>query len=347
MPIIANFQTDIATFAGEFGYGILGGLAWAALRRVHALATLTLTPSHFMLRRLRDRGFVDQRLWVRGVDHEVFRPARYSSRTRAWLLGKSFEETRSDARDETKKRLAKPVGLAVMPSTSSVSYRQQQRHHQAQRRSHQSLVSSPLVPAQQPSRIQHSPLQLSASSSPLLALYVGRLAPEKHVDLLLQTAQLPGVHLAIVGDGPSRTELERLFAGTHTRFFGMLGGEMLPQVYASADVFVFTGTTETAGNVVREALASGTPAILPNAGGVVDMVIDGFNGFLCEPEGPAFAKHVTRLRDDRALLARIKAQTAEFGRNVIPSWQDVMEALEHYYDEAKTLASQKKSTIKN
>lgn len=120
--------------------------------------------------------------------------------------------------------------------------------------------------------------------APLL-LYVGRLATEKRVDWLRPVLEaLPETRLAIVGDGPVRLDLEDGFAGTPTVFTGYLEGDDLAQAYASADVFVFPSANETFGNVVLEAMASGLPVVASRAGGPVDHVADGENGFLIDPE---------------------------------------------------------------
>jgi glycosyltransferase involved in cell wall biosynthesis len=118
-----------------------------------------------------------------------------------------------------------------------------------------------------------------------LLLYVGRLAVEKRVDWLRPLLDiLPNVRLAIVGDGPLRASLARRFAGTPTVFTGYLRGEDLSSAYASADLFVFPSASETFGNVVLEAMASGLPVIAPRYGGPVDHVSHGVNGFLFNPD---------------------------------------------------------------
>ncbi len=77
--------------------------------------------------------------------------------------------------------------------------------------------------------------------------------------------QLPGTCLAVVGDGPERAALERRFAGSDTRFLGYLKGEELAAAYASSDAFVYASETETMGNVVLEAMASGRAVVAPRA----------------------------------------------------------------------------------
>jgi glycosyltransferase involved in cell wall biosynthesis len=100
----------------------------------------------------------------------------------------------------------------------------------------------------------------NASESDLVTLYVGRIAPEKNVDLVVRAYRAvrrttEAVRLVVVGDGPSRRALHD--ALPEASFPGVLAGEALAEHYASADVFLFPSETETFGNVILEAMASG------------------------------------------------------------------------------------------
>jgi glycosyltransferase involved in cell wall biosynthesis len=161
------------------------------------------------------------------------------------------------------------------------------------------------------------------------------LAVEKRVDLLLEVARLPGVALTIVGDGALREELEMRFAGTGTHFTGYLFGDDLPQAYASADVFVFTGAAETFGQVVQEAMASGLPSVVINQGGVADLVLEGETGFTCPDDPAAFAAAVCRLRDEPGLRASMAARAYEIAAQ--RPWETIMAQLEQHYAEAVLL----------
>lgn len=169
----------------------------------------------------------------------------------------------------------------------------------------------------------------------LIALYVGRLASEKRIDLLLDVARLPGVALTVVGDGAVRPELEKLFAGTGTVFTGYLYGDDLAKAYASADVFVFPGPTETFGQVVQEAMASGLPAVIINKGGITDLVTHGINGYQCTDDAAEFAEAVARIQRDPELRERM-ALSARHEAERHP-WTAIMAQLERYYAEAVEL----------
>lgn len=108
-------------------------------------------------------------------------------------------------------------------------------------------------------------------------LYVGRISQEKNLDFLAEVFRDlvdhgADVELGIVGDGPYRKELEAMLADYPVAFTGYLRGEQLAAAYASSDLFVFPSTTDTFGNVVMEALACGTPALVSNVGGPSELV---------------------------------------------------------------------------
>jgi glycosyltransferase involved in cell wall biosynthesis len=119
-----------------------------------------------------------------------------------------------------------------------------------------------------------------------LLLYIGRLSAEKQIERIRPVLDaLPDARLALVGDGPYRQQLETLFAGSAATFVGYLAGEELASAYASADAFLFPSSTETLGLVLLEAMAAGCPVVGANRGGIPDIVSDGINGCLYEPDG--------------------------------------------------------------
>ena len=167
--------------------------------------------------------------------------------------------------------------------------------------------------------------------APLL-VYVGRLAVEKRVDVIRPVLdQWPDAHLAIVGDGPERGSLEKLFAGTNTTFTGYLKGEDLATAYASGDVFVFPGENETFGNVVLEAQASGMPVLAARAGGPIDHVFDGRNGFLFEPGNSThLINRLHPVMDDVGYRRRLADGALNYARS--QTWSMIMDSLFEKYE---------------
>ncbi len=118
-----------------------------------------------------------------------------------------------------------------------------------------------------------------------LLIYVGRLSAEKQIERIKPVLEnIPEASLALVGDGPYRSQLEKIFENTKTNFIGYLSGEELASAYASGDIFLFPSSTETLGLVLLEAMASGCPVIGANKGGIPDIINDGINGCMYNPD---------------------------------------------------------------
>lgn len=170
-------------------------------------------------------------------------------------------------------------------------------------------------------------------------VHVGRLAAEKRVDCLvdafteLERTSPPGsVRLVIAGTGPSLPALKAR-ASSGVSFLGTLDRtKVLPALYASADAFLFSSTTETLGLVVLEAMASGLPVIATPAGGVADNLRDGENGLAF----PAFdvracTEAMRRLMQDLPLSARLRAGARATAER--RSWEMELDRLDASYRE--------------
>jgi phosphatidylinositol alpha 1,6-mannosyltransferase len=145
-----------------------------------------------------------------------------------------------------------------------------------------------------------------APNGEILLGYVGRVAPEKSLDRLAELRGMPGIRIAVVGDGPARPGLERSLADLPIEFLGALGGDRLANAYAAFDAFVHTGTEETFGQTLQEAHASGLPIVSPRAGGPIDLVDSGGDGFLYDPaEDGALREAVQALVANRELRERM------------------------------------------
>ncbi|WP_371672827.1 glycosyltransferase family 1 protein [Streptomyces sp. NBC_00289] len=144
-----------------------------------------------------------------------------------------------------------------------------------------------------------------APNGELIVGYVGRLAPEKQIELLAGVCGLPGVRVVVVGDGPSRPSLDQALPGAV--FLGRRTGDELARIFASLDVFAHTGPFETFCQTVQEAMASGVPVVAPAAGGPLDLVAHGRTGLLVPPGDP------DAVRDAVAALAADPVLRAAFG----------------------------------
>ena len=168
--------------------------------------------------------------------------------------------------------------------------------------------------------------QWSPDGKPIVG-FVGRLAPEKHVERLIGLAASDTVQVVLVGDGVARAKLQS--AMPTAVFTGALYGEELAEAYASMDVFVHAGEHETFCQVVQEALASGLPVIAPNAGGPRDLVTPWRTGLLLgvnefQAQLPAAVAHLLAERPRYALAAR---------RSVLHrSWSAICDELLGHYE---------------
>ncbi|OBJ23426.1 glycosyltransferase family 1 protein [Mycobacterium sp. 1245801.1] len=168
--------------------------------------------------------------------------------------------------------------------------------------------------------------QWSPLGKPIVG-FVGRLAPEKHVERLAGLAASDAVQLVIVGDGVDRAKLQSAMPAAV--FTGALYGDELAAAYASMDVFVHPGEHETFCQVVQEALASGLPVIAPDAGGPRDLVTPWRTGLLLavnefEPRLSDAVAHLIAERPRYALAAR---------RSVVGrSWPVICDELLGHYE---------------
>ena len=181
--------------------------------------------------------------------------------------------------------------------------------------------------------------ELSANKTVLL--YVGRVSWEKNLHLLVQAYRSMDhrhCHLVIVGDGPAYGELQQELVGLPVTFTGYLSGGELATTYASADIFAFPSRTETFGQVVLEAMASGLPVVGLLSEGVCDLVEHGHTGLLLdthaldeEQQAGAYRQYLTQLIAEphtshvMGLAALIEAQKY--------SWYEAMECLVRGYHE--------------
>lgn len=208
LPVSSSFHTNFHQYSHHYGFGFIKGVAVAYLRHFHNRTHCTMVPTDQMRHTLQEEEYRHVTVMTRGVDTDLFDPARRSEELRrSWGL--------------------QPDDVAV--------------------------------------------------------IYVGRLAKEKNVDLVVQSFSRmreidPRCHLILVGDGPESGPLQKRYPDFH--FCGMRLGEDLAAHYASGDVFLFPSITETFGNVVTEALASGLVVLTYDYAAGRQYIRSGKNGVL-------------------------------------------------------------------
>ncbi len=255
LPVVTSFHTNFDQYFHWYGIPFLRHSAESYLRYFHNATRQTLVPSQGTLTRLSEQGFVDLKIWGRGVDTQRFHPQRRDD-----LLRRAF----------------------------------------------------------------------SADPDALVLLYVGRLAKEKNLPPLLSAftnlrKNHPGAILILVGDGPLRAEISRLESeGVYC--VGSKCGEDLARWYASADLFCFPSCSETFGNVVLEAQASGLPIIAYDCPGVSEQVQNNVHGLLL-PRDSDWKAPLQRLYADQQArhafgkAGRLRAESQSWTRSF-----DVLEA---------------------
>lgn len=168
----------------------------------------------------------------------------------------------------------------------------------------------------------------------LNVLYAGRITTEKGVDLLTDAfldahARDPRLHLVLAGGGPEQERLQARLGDERATFLGWLGGIELARVYASADIFLFPSTTDTFGQVILEAQASGLPVVAVAAGGPLSLIEDRVSGLLAAPARDALAESVLELASSPLLRSRLAAVALAAVRQ--RTWESAMDRLAEGY----------------
>lgn len=163
-------------------------------------------------------------------------------------------------------------------------------------------------------------------------LFVSRLVQHKETDTLIRLSHKlkASNHLIIVGDGPELKKMKRE-CSLNTFFLGRIEGSELAKIYASSDVFVFPSISETYGNVINEAMASGLPIVAANGGGPSNIISNGENGFLVEPKNEmSIIRRIDYLVNNPNEARRIKENARTFVEG--KSWTIMVKKL---FDEYK------------
>ena len=174
-------------------------------------------------------------------------------------------------------------------------------------------------------------LQYGVKESDFLLLYVGRIAREKNLQMLLRAykkvaSEHANIRLLLVGGGPALGETKRFASGLgitdRLEFLGMLPRQDIAPIYCAADAFAFPSTTETQGIAICEALSAGLPVVAVNAGGIPENIQQGIDGFLTQDNADEFAERISYLlmheneRKEMSERAKVNACGFSTGRMV-------------------------------
>ena len=264
IPVVSGFHTNFQQYSDLYGFGLLTRLLTGYLRWFHNRSRVTLVPSPSQRLELQRRGFERLELLARGVDGQLFHPARRSSELRAqWGMGE----------DE----------IAVV--------------------------------------------------------HVGRLAAEKNLQLLVRAVRalqrsLPQrrLRLVLVGDGPLRTQLQEQLPDA--LFCGVQRGDALAAHYASGDLFLFPSLSETFGNVVLEALASGLAVVAFDQAAAAQHIRHGHNGALAIPgDEQAFIEAARWLLEDGEIFRRVRLNARQHAGK--QGWPAIVEQFEEHLLQAR------------
>jgi glycosyltransferase involved in cell wall biosynthesis len=168
-------------------------------------------------------------------------------------------------------------------------------------------------------------------------LFSSRLVWEKNLKVLIELYRLVEdrklpYNIIVAGSGVAEEECRKLMPKAF--FLGHTDHSKLSRIYASADVFMFPSVTETFGNVVLEAMASGLPCVIANGGGSKDFIRPGENGFLCEPENAKqYLKYIELILNDEVLADKIATKSIEYSKTF--DWDYLAAA---YFEDLNTLA---------
>ena len=141
-------------------------------------------------------------------------------------------------------------------------------------------------------------------------MYSGRITREKGAELLADAflrahTREPRLHLVLAGGGPEQERLRERVGAEHTTFLGWLSGAELARAYASADLFLFPSATDTFGQVILEAQASGLPVIAVAQGGPLSLIEHRVSGLLCEADAGELSGAVLEVAGSPLLRERL------------------------------------------
>jgi len=186
-------------------------------------------------------------------------------------------------------------------------------------------------------RCDHLIKTLTGNDNPCI-LFASRLVWEKNLETLFaiyDRVQEEDLKVNFIVAGSGAAEAAARARMKHAIFLGFVNHDMLAKVYASSAIFLFPSTSETYGNVVVEAMASGCIPVIARGGGSQALVVDGVNGFLCNPNEPDdYLIKMKRLLRDETLRAKMQSAGLQYTSNL--SWDNLAR---EYFTDIENLAN--------
>lgn len=321
VPCVSSYHTNLPTYASLFGMPFLESVMWKLIRSLHDQCDIVFCPSETTRRMLIEKGFKNVEIWSRGVDTETFTPAARDENLRAsWGCKPKSQALLNTLHDQAASRSAAQVKMDEDTFIHTPESLPMLSPELSPPPAYESLSDLPplsgahfaLPPPMVPSVDSVLASGDVDKDSKAVVLYVGRISWEKNIRLVIEAFRLlpqsvrDNAKLVVVGDGPARPELTRLCNkyGLDAAFMGHQKGKRLASMFASSSIFAFPSFTETFGQVVLEALASGLPVVGLHAEGTSDLVCHGITGLLMD------VQRVLTFSSSAARASAVAARTA-------------------------------------
>jgi glycosyltransferase involved in cell wall biosynthesis/predicted metal-dependent phosphoesterase TrpH len=312
LPLVGSYHTELAAYARlrSEDQGIADAMAMA-VSAFYGACDVVLSPSPASDAALASIGVDAGRVvrWDRGVDGERFDPS-----LRSEALAASWGESSQKA--PLTRAWGKPFGKCTDPDPDT--------------------DANPNAKPDPDANANHNPNPNPNPERPINVLYAGRITREKGAELLAEALLAarerdPRLRLVLAGGGPEQESL-RERVGEHATLLGWLEGEELARTYASADVFLFPSATDTFGQAILEAQASGLPVVAVAAGGPLALVEHRATGLLCEADAGQLADALVELAGSPLLRERLAKAALSAVRE--RTWERAMERLADGYKRA-------------
>lgn len=323
LPLIGSYHTELTAYAQlRSQRPELAGAMALAVSALYTACDVVLSPSPASDRALTRMGVRQERImrWDRGVDTTRFDPALRDPGLFARSFGDVARVRRADHSDDARVRRS---GHGDDARARGADHSDDARVRGA---GHGDVA-----------RARGAGAGGDESERAIYVMYSGRITREKGAELLADTftrarEREPRLRLVLAGGGPEQERVRETVGDEHVAFLGWLTGTDLARAYASADVFMFASETDTFGQVILEAQASGLPVVAVDRGGPSSLIEHRTSGLLCPPDAQALAGAVLELAESPLLRERLSRAGLAAARE--RTWERALERLSEGYARA-------------